>query len=392
MTKTLRLGWTAALGMALSGALAGCGTATQPAAAPAAGWALPAGARVAKEQAETAAATYAAVGTVEARTTATLAAQASGTVRAVRVDVGARVKAGETLVELATPVAEQGLAAARAEVAAAGAALQAAGQQAHAANARARLAQATYERYQTLRRENSVSPHEYEQVQAEARAAAAAAQAAHDAVRGAAERATAARARRAQAEIQAGYSAVGAPFAGVVTAKYVNPGDLAAPGTPLLRLERAGGWQIAVAAPDSVVGRLRLGARAAVRLGAPAGRELAATIREIAPTSDPEARAAVVKLALPDAPGLRSGLYGEAELPLAGAPAAAALRVPAAAVLRFGELEEMYVINAAGRAELRLVTLGTAHGNQVEVLSGLSAGERYLLNPQRLAGDARASR
>jgi RND family efflux transporter MFP subunit len=384
---------SAALGAALSGVLAGCGQAAAPPAAPPAGWALPAGARVATAQAATAAAaTYAAVGTVEARTAATLAAQASGTVRVVRVSPGQRVRAGEALVELATPEAAQALAAAQAELAAAGAALQAARQQAQAAAAQARLAQATYARYQALRRENSVSPHEFDQAQAAERSAVATAQAAREAVRGAAARAAAARARRSQAEIQAGYSVVRAPFAAVVTAKLVHPGDLATPGAPLLGLEASGGWQLAVSAPDSVLSGLRLGAAAAVRLDALPGRALSGRIREIAPASDPGARAAVVKLALPDLAGLRSGMYGEAALPLAGAPAAARLRVPATAVLQFGELEEMYVLNPAGRAELRMVTLGAESGGEVEVLSGLNAGERYLLNPGVLAGNAHAQR
>jgi RND family efflux transporter MFP subunit len=392
VTTTARWGAALALGLGLSAALAGCGRAATPAAAPAAGWVLPPGARVATARTAQRAATYAAVGTVEARTSAQPAAQAGGTVTRVNVNVGARVRAGEVLVELALPEADQGLAAARADVAAADAALAAARQQAAATEAQARLAQATYARFQALRRENSVSPHEFDQAQAAARAAAAQAAGARATVQGAAERAAAARARQQQARIQAGYSAVRAPFAGVVTAKFVQRGDLATPGEPLLALDAAGGWQLAVAVPEGLLGRLRLGEAALVRVDALGAQTLAGRIREIAPSSDPATRAAVVKLALPDAAGLRGGLYGEATLPLAGETAEAALRVPAAAVLRHGELEEMYVLNPAGRAELRLVTLGATGGGEVEVLSGLSAGERFVLNPRILSGDAHASR
>jgi multidrug efflux pump subunit AcrA (membrane-fusion protein) len=83
-----------------------------------------------------------------------------------------------------------------------------------------------------------------------------------------------------------------------------------------------------------------------------------------------------VKLDLPAAPGLRSGLFGRARFPAAERQA---LLVPLTALIERGQLTSAYVVDARGIARLRLVTAGARYGDRVEILSGLDAGERLVV-------------
>jgi len=387
LSKSLLL--FAAAGLLL--AASACAPAAQSP-APAAGVSLPAGTQLATAGMTAAAPTYSAVGTVQSRTTAVVAARVSGYVTAVRVKLGDRVRAGQVLVVLATPEAGDRVAQAQAGVAAAAAQLQAAQRQVAAAHAQAQLASSTYRRYQQLQQADSVSPHEFDQVAAADRSAAADEATARARQHAAASQVQQAQAALAQARSQAGYATLAAPFAAVVTAKSVAVGDLATPGAPLLSLEAPNQFQLAVSAPDQIVPALRVGQPVAASVASLPGATFHVRITEIAPASDPAARAAIIKVDLPASPGLRSGLYGQVLLPAPpGAAQAAALTVPATAVLQSGELDEMYVLDRASRAELRLVKTGAAAGGQVEILAGLSPGERYVLDAQVVAAEQKGN-
>ncbi len=368
--------------VALSFASAGCGAATTSL-APAPGLTVPAGAQVATVSATPSGGGYTAVGTVEARTTATLAARVAGYVTAIRAGVGDRVKTGAVLITLATPEAGQQVSEAQAGVEAARAQLAAARRQTMAAAAQASLAASTYKRYQQLLQTQAVSPHEFDQVAAANQAAAADHAAARARQQAAQSGLAQSQAALAQARTQAGFDTITAPFDAVVTAKPAAVGDLAMPGTPLIVLEAGGGWDLAVSVPNQRLSGIKVGQTVSATVdGLPS--PVQARVREIAPASDPAARAAIVKLALPGAPGLRAGLFGQVSLPSAG-PAATSLAVADAALVRFGELDQLYVLDPAGRAELRIVTLGATNAGQVEVLSGLNPGDRYVANPAVLA-------
>jgi len=364
---------------------AGCGAA--PAAlGPAPGLAVPAAAQLATAGAAPSAGGYAAVGTVESRTTVTVSARVAGYVTAVNVATGDRVRAGEVLVTLATPEAAQQVTQARAAVTSATAGLEAAHRQAGAAAAQAALAASTFKRYQQLQQKQAVSPHEFDQVATANQAAAAEQAAARARQQAAASALTEAQSELAQARTRAGYSTLTAPFDGVVTAKPAAVGDLATPGAPLVELAADAGWQLAVSVPNRLLGGLKVGQAVAATLDSLPGPLPGARIREIAPASDPRAHAAIVKVALPAAPGLRAGLYGQVLLPsAAGTPAAPAMTVPETSLVRFGELDELYVVDAGGRAELRLVTVGASASGRAEILSGLNSGERFVVNPAVLA-------
>ena len=103
------------------------------------------------------------------------------------------------------------------------------------------------------------------------------------------------------------------------------------------------------------------------------------------PTVDPATHTLELRLDLPTGlTGVTPGMFARAWLPLAGS-ADARFFVPAAAVVRRAELTGLYVLGADDRALLRQVRLGRAQGDAVEVLTGVSAGERVVLDPQTAA-------
>ena len=314
-----------------------------------------------------------AVGTVHANQSAQLSAQIVASVRSVNAVEGKRVRRGDVLVILDDD-------ATRAAADQANAGITAAQQQAAAADANYGLAQATLTRYQSMYEKKSVSPHEMDEVQARYKAATAqrdAANAGHaQAVAGA-----------AQARAMLGYTRIRAPFDGVVTAKNVDPGALAAPGAPLVTVEDTSSFRLEVAVDESDLRYVQLGAKVPVAIDA-VGDDVQATVQQVVPAADPASRSLTVKLALPRLAAdarLHSGLFGRARFPKGQRDAVV---VPRTAVMDRGQMQGVYVVAPDGAVTLRFITLGKPMGDQVEVLSGLNGGERLVAahNGRDLAG------
>ena len=159
----------------------------------------------------------------------------------------------------------------------------------------------------------------------------------------------------------------------MVTAKSVEPGNLAAPGAPLLTIEREGAYRLEASVDESRLPFVKTGQAVEVALDA-LDRRLAARVSEIVPAVDAASRAYIVKIDLPAMPNLRSGMFGRAWFPMG---ARQAVTVPAAAVMDRGQLQSVFVVED-GCARNRLVTTGKREADALEVLSGLSAGEKVV--------------
>ncbi|MBI5018547.1 MAG: efflux RND transporter periplasmic adaptor subunit [Deltaproteobacteria bacterium] len=331
---------------------------------------------------------YEAVGTVRSCTTAVLSTKVMGTVVAVPVREGDRVRAGQVLVEIDSRDTQTQVEKARAGIREATEGLEevdratgAADQAVIAAQANRKLAAATYARFDRLIQRQAVSQQEFDEV--EARTVAATAEAAR-----AAEMRETLVAKRKQilakrdqaladlsnAQLYVGYARVTAPAAGVVAAKTAEVGTLAAPGVPLITLEDAL-YRLEASVEDSRVAHLRVGDRVPVRIEAAGTRELEGRVSEIAPVADPATRSLTVKIDLPPGLGLRSGLFGRALFP---AGEHVTLTVPCSAVVEQGQLTGVWALDAGNTAHLRLITVGKARGDRLEVLSGLSEGDRIV--------------
>lgn len=180
-----------------------------------------------------------------------------------------------------------------------------------------------------------------------------------------------------EAETLLGYTQVRAPFAGLIARKHVDAGDLATPGQPLLELDGLGAFEIEVAVPDSLAGTLAVG-RTLTATVPSTGRRFAAPIAELSTATDPATRAVTLKLAVPAEAGVRPGQFARIAVP---ATAARTLLVPASAVTRLGQMERVFVVTAEKRAALRLVKTGATRDDQIEILSGLDAGESVIVAP-----------
>ena len=315
-----------------------------------------------------------AAGTVKAREKAALSAQLSARVVRVLVQPGARVAAGDLLIELD----RRDLAARLQQVRAAALRFDADRQRAGAAvtGARAGLteARAHYQRTQSYFKQKAATRQQLEQAESRYRQAEAGVRQAEDAVAAAEAGLEQARQAVSEAEVAFGYGLIHAPQAGQVVERLVDPGDLAAPGRPLITLQQSESLRFEAAVPESLIAHTQPGARLMVRIEA-AGLDLDAPIEELVPAADPASRSFLVKLAVPNRPGLYPGMFGRLRIELGERPA---VLVPAAAIRRIGQLE-LVTLEENGRRLRLYVKTGAVHDGLIEVLSGLDGSERLVV-------------
>lgn len=300
-----------------------------------------------------------AVGTVRARNAARIAARIAGTVTAIYAKEGDSVPKGKLLATLASAESVAGAAEAVAAV-------EEARRGVDEAKARKRLADANFERYHNLFLKEAVSRQEFDNRRAEKDVAD------HALARAEARENRTVESSRAAGAV-AGYSRITAPLAGIVTAKAVDLGMTVFPGMPLMTIEEEGAHRLEVAAPESLTGEIKSGITVLIKIDGLA-EGLTGQVVEVAPTSDPLSRTFTVKLDV-GGKGLRSGMYGKA-LFLVGERQG--LFVPKSAVMDRGMLTAVWVVDRENIARLRLVKTGRRIIERVEVLAGLSAGERIV--------------
>jgi len=304
------------------------------------------------------------VGTVRALESSALSSQVMGTITSIAVREGDRVRAGQTLLTIdAAQLASQ---ADRAH-----ASVVAMGQQIAAVESDAALAASTLKRYEMLKAQKSVSPQEFDEVESRSKAASA---------RLAMVRSQEGEARAAEsaARTMQGYTRIHAPFDGIVTERKVDPGAMATPGSPLMTIEKAGALRLEVSVDESLLPFVHAEASIPVRIDTLGSEPLNGKVAQIVPSADPGSRSFLVKIDLPIATGLHSGMYGNALL-LRGTKDV--LIIPRSSVITHGSMQGVYVIGQNHVAELRYISVGNPHDNAIEVLSGLSAGETVIDSP-----------
>jgi membrane fusion protein, multidrug efflux system len=340
-----RLGVRAALALAASAALA-----KPPVEAPTDAPQGLASAVVAAQEAST---SNAYEGVVEALRQTTIAAQVSGAVVALQVKAGDTVRAGQVMMRIDARAADQ--------AAMAGAA------QARAARSAMEEATRDVERQQQLFAQGFISRAALDRAQAHFKTAQAEA----------AAQLAQANAAKAQSE----FHVVRAPYAGVVAGVSVVLGDMALPGRPLLTLYDPAALRVTAAIPQTARRATPLVAEAEIP-GAAASRIQPVHV-QLLPTVDAASHTLELRLDLPGPIRAAPGMF--ARVWLATDAADARLFVPAQALVRRAELAAVYVIGNGGKPMLRQVRPGRSDGHQVEILSGVAAGERVALDPQAAA-------
>lgn len=188
------------------------------------------------------------------------------------------------------------------------------------------------------------------------------------------QQAAAARAAFDTAAAQMKYATVQAPFAGVITQKMANAGDLAAPGRPVLVLENPASLQVQTGVARDVFSQLKLGSPVSIEADGRAS-DVVGKVTHLVPAADPVTHSYLVKIDLPEGHGLRSGNFVRVAFPLGSREG---IRVPVGALLERAGITGVFVVDAQGIAHYRMVRAGAATGGNVEIQAGLNPGERVV--------------
>lgn len=266
-----------------------------------------------------------------------LATRTSGRVESVSADVGSRVAAGTPLVRLDDSGVEARVAA---------------------AEAAAERARKTFERIRNLEREGAATAQELDDARAAHRAAEAG---------------------LGEARAQRDYVVLRAPFAGTISARSVDPGDLAMPGVPVMGLLRPDSLKVVVALPGEAARGLKPGERATVR-DPQTGASWPARVSAVSPARDPGSRRVRVELVPAPDGGPPFTLLPGSFVRVERSSDAPTLWLPADALVRRGQLVGTFVVTE-GALELRWIRTGTVRGDDVEVLVGLTPADTVVRAP-----------
>jgi RND family efflux transporter MFP subunit len=281
-------------------------------------------------------------------------ARANGYLRRRLVDIGSHVKEGQLLAEIDAPELHQELERARGQLAQAEAALG--------------LSKITAERWAGLLKTASVSEQENAEKQADFKLKTAGTESARAEVR---------RIEKLQSFLR-----ITAPFAGTITVRTIDSGDLivASSGRELFHLAQTRRLRIFVQVPQAMARSIRVGQTAEMTVSELPGRTLKPRVVRTAGVIAPDSRTLLVELEL-DNPKEEIVAGGYAQVRFTEAKMEAALTVPANTVLFRAEGPEVGVVKADGKVELRNVKLGRDFGQIIEVLSGVGPSDRIILNP-----------
>jgi len=340
---------------------------------------------------------YEAVGTVRSKTTSVLSSKTVGNILAVLVGEGDRVRTGQLLIEIddrdtraQLQKAQSGLREVQDVQEEIDQNIRAAESTKEAAEAGRSLALATFNRYKALLEQKSVSPQEFDEVQAKLKVAEAEVDRAGRMLQAlkAKKNQVLAKTEQAKADITStqvyvGYSRILSPMNGIVISKQAEIGLLAAPGVPLLTLEDSLRYRLEVSVEDSMLRRVRVGMPVRVVIDALGPQELSSKVAEIVPASDPGSRSSTVKIDLwgekeksVSPPDLRSGLYGRARFSVGQRQA---IQVPQKAILQKGQLVGVLIVDPSNTVQLRLIKTGKPYADRVEVLAGIKDGDRIIV-------------
>ena len=297
--------------------------------------------------------TLALPGTLQGFVQSPISARASGYLKRWTKDIGSQVQKGELLAEIETPEIDQQLSQAIAARQQAASSLD--------------LAKSTVARWENLRKKDVVSQQDLDERRsglAQATANVAAADANVQRLR--------------QTE---GFKRIVAPFAGVITRRNVDVGDLIdAGGTrPLFLLAQTDPLRVYINVPQAYAQLVKAGQPVVVTQAELRGQRFKGEVARTSGAIDTATRMMQVEVSLPNREGLLlPGAYVQVSLPLA---ASRALSVPANALLFRAEGTRVATVDAEGRVRLRTIQVGRNYGETVEVLDGITAGDRLIVNP-----------
>jgi RND family efflux transporter MFP subunit len=304
--------------------------------------------------------TISAVGTVEPRRKSEIASRLLTTIQEITVNPGDQVTAGQLLVTLDDREIQAQLREAEAAVAGVTADLA--------------VRERDYRRYQQMFAENAVTKEDFDRIQG-------------------AFQVTQAQLARAEQQVQRirvmlTYAAIRAPEPGIVADRFADPGDLAAPGKPLLAIHDPTELELHASVRESLATHLTLGQKLRVQVDA-AHIDSEGTVREIVPRAEAASRSVLVKVTLPRQAPLAAvedqlyvGMFGRLRIPVGQLDR---IVLDARGVQEIGQLDVVDVVADRELLQRRYIRLGQQFGKDVEILSGLRVGERVAIPAENTA-------
>ncbi len=331
-------------------------------------------------------------GTIQPLEQAVLSTRVTGRITQLGLEAGDRFQKGDVLARIdvldmaaQTNQAQSGVTQAQAELARSQATLSQLQSQRLEAQATLKLAQVNQRRMTQLQAEGAVSQAQLDEAdtrldEANARVAQVTAgiQQAQAAIDQAQAAVSQAKSGVVAASASESYGNVTAPFTGVVVQKLAYEGEIAAPGTALLKIENPDRLQLEIAVPEENLKLMRVGQAVPVHVDA-INQTFNAVIQQIVPAADPTSRSFLVKIPLRHS-DLISGMFGRITLAQGKQDG---IKIPESTLIQRGQLQGVYVLENMTHpiAVLRWIKTGKTDNGQVEVVSGLTAGDRIITSP-----------
>ncbi len=293
-------------------------------------------------------------GKTEAEKSAEISTRMMGYITKIHVKVGQEVKQGQLLAS----INNTDLLAKKAQVDAG--ILQAA--------AAYNNAKKDYDRFVNLFKDQSASQKELDDISARYEMSKAALQGAKE--------------MKKEVMAQFSYSNITAPFAGLVTNTFVKEGAMANPGMPLLSIEGASRLQVTAMVSENDISEIKKGMPAKILIKS-INKEVDGKVSEVSLSAKNTGSQYLVKIDLDKAePSILSGMFVNVQFPVESLLKSDKVLVPEAALVHQGQLTGVYTVGNENTAILRWLRTGRKLGDQVEILSGLSSAEQYIMSSE----------
>ncbi len=296
-------------------------------------------------------------GQVEAIQSANISTRVMGRITNIFVKVGDVVKKGQLLAS----ISDEDIKAKRAQI----------NSSIHEAEASYNAAQKDLDRFNNLYKQQSATAKELDNVTLQYKSAKA--------------RVDAAKEMRNEVNAMLSYSSLTAPFSGVVTQKLVEVGSIANPGMPILTIEQTGILQVAASVAESDISNIQVGDIAQMQIKS-TGKMFQGKITQLNPSSKFTGGQFIIKISIPETEkkDVYSGMFVTVTIPTKKIKQHTEenIMIPISAIVNRDELTGIYTVSTNNTALLRWIRLGKTFNDKVEVLSGLSKDEKFIIKSE----------
>lgn len=175
------------------------------------------------------------------------------------------------------------------------------------------------------------------------------------------------------------YAVIRAPFNGYITAKMANTGDMANPGMPLLSVESEGAFEVTAKIPETEINRIEKGKEVSIQLRVLNHPKMKGVITQVSQSGNISGSQYDVKIQIEpneqQESQIRSGMFANVQIQSGNENC---IMIPANVLIKRGQLTGIWAVSQQNEALLRWIRTGKQQGDQVEILSGLSHGEKYI--------------